>query len=166
MTDVATAASIWPVLVPTIAGGLIAALGGAIGPVVSHFLTARATRRDMRRQRFEDVIAAVYEHEHWLNLTRRATAFGEPLIVGAAPINKAIATALLHFSDFMPALRKLDVASTTYSQWISNAGHKRVTNEISSINDGFSEAYQVWLVAFVKFQEDAADYIKTHHGEL
>jgi hypothetical protein len=63
-----------PSLAPTIVGGLIA-IGGTIvgiaGSTLIFLLQTRAEKKKRREEKFLDLVAAVYEHDHWLDTLRR-----------------------------------------------------------------------------------------------
>jgi len=140
MSDVSTGSDIWPVLLPVIVGGALAAFGGAVGPVISHILGAKAAWQTARTQKFDEMLASVYEHDHWLELKRRALVFGERLEPGPPPIYKARSIALTNFEELVLPIRKLDLASSQYQSWMARAGQKRLTDEVSSLADGFDQA--------------------------
>jgi hypothetical protein len=52
------------VLLPAIVGGLIAIAGGLVGPPFLHHLQQKAERKRKRAEKFEELIAALYEHHH------------------------------------------------------------------------------------------------------
>jgi len=108
----------------------------------------------------------VYEHEHWLELKRRALVFGESLEAGPPPIYKARSIALTNFEELVLPIKKLDVASSGYQAWMARAGQKRLTGEVSSLADGFDQAYKDWLAEFIEFQESASGYALNKKGKV
>ena len=166
MSDASVASDVWSILLPVIVGGILAALGGAIGPVISHMLGSRTSRQSTRTQRFDEMMASVYAHDHWLELQRRALAFGESLEVGPPPIYKARAIALTNFAELILPIQKLDSASSGYQFWMVGAGQKRLNGELASLNDGFRETYKIWLEAFHEFQNAASEYALKRKGKV
>jgi hypothetical protein len=68
-------ASLWPVGV----GGLLGVggtLAGAIVPVIRDELQKRHETKRRRSDKFEEMVAAVYEFEHWLTLVRQRELYG------------------------------------------------------------------------------------------
>lgn len=166
MSDAPIGPEIWSILLPVVVGGALAVLGGAIGPVMSHLLGSRASRQSIRTQRFDEMMASAYEHDHWLDLKRRSLVFGERLEAGPPPIYKARSIVLTNFKDLVQPIKKLDAASSGYQAWMASAGQKRLNGEVSALTNGFDEAYKNWLAEFLKFQDSASDYAITRKGKV
>jgi hypothetical protein len=67
--------SLWPVVV----GGLLGVGGtmvGMIGTTIRDVAQQRHEKAKRRSDKFEELVAAVYEHDHWLEGMRDRDAFG------------------------------------------------------------------------------------------
>jgi cytochrome c oxidase assembly factor CtaG len=67
--------SLWPVVV----GGLLALGGTVAGAIATTIRDAGQQRHETRKRRadkFEELVAAVYEFDHWLDDMRERDAFG------------------------------------------------------------------------------------------
>jgi hypothetical protein len=72
--------SLWPVVV----GGLLGVGGTLVGVIGTTFREAAQQRHEKAKRRadkFEELVAAVYEFDHWLDIMRHRDAFG----AGEAP---------------------------------------------------------------------------------
>ena len=153
--------SLWPVVV----GGLLGVGGtmvGVIGTTIRDAARQRHETRKRRADKFEELVAAVYEFDHWLDGIRQRDAFG----VGDArdtvsPFAKMQSISSIYFPQFSELIAELDRASSQYRIWIYTAEQKRVSNNIAQISDGFDEAFgpyaqkrEALLKALQKFAHD------------
>ena len=152
--EASATASIWAVLGPVIVGGVIAVVGTAIGPLVTHTLTSKAAKREKRQKLFETLITALFEFDHWLEVKRSTHVYGEAKELPISPLSKAIAIASMHFPETMVALRDIDVKATQYEGWMATANQRRVNGDLKNMHEGFTDAYSPYKVAFLAFQRD------------
>ncbi|WP_172723972.1 hypothetical protein [Neorhizobium sp. T25_27] len=164
--DSAASTSTWTVLLPVIIGGVIAAIGGAIGPFLAHLLTSRASKQQKRNESFEKIIEAVYEHDHWLTEKRNVVVFGEVKDLPPEPIYKAVSIALIHFPELMEKMQILNLKSDHYLIWMGNAGLKRLKNEIESLNEGGVEAYRAYAESRLDFLSAGSKYVADRYGRV
>jgi hypothetical protein len=134
--------SLWPVVV----GGLLTLGGIGVGLVATARRDAVQDRRDAKKRRadkFEELVAAVYAFDHWLEGIRLRDAHGvdngEPRTV--SPFAKVQAIAAVYFPQFNKAVAELDVVADQYQGWICKAEGKRLSGKIDQLNDGFKDAY-------------------------
>lgn len=153
--------SVWTILLPVLVGGVLATIGGAVGPTLSYLFVARSTKIAKTEQRFEDLLSAIYEYDHWLDHRRNQVAYGQEMALAAPPISKAIAIAIIHFPKLLPSIKELDTASQTYTLWMTKAGVKRLEGDIDNMNDGFNAAYTVYAKALRQFERTAAGYAES-----
>lgn len=158
--------SIWAVLLPVIVGGGIATLGGAVGPLLSHLLTARSSIKAKREKEFERVVEAMLEHDHWLDLKKNAVVYGEAREIPYPPIRRAVAAVSLYFPELLSSMRELDKTSSAYQQWMHGAAQRRLRGEISTLNDGMSDAYAPYLQARIAFEIAVAKYAADRKGKV
>jgi hypothetical protein len=120
--------SLWPVVV----GGLLGVGGtvGVIGTTIRDVARQRHEKAKRRADKFEELVAAVYEFAHWLDGIRQRDAFG----VGDAqqtvsPFAKVQSISSVYFPQFSELIRELERASDHYLVWIYKAEHKRISND-------------------------------------
>jgi hypothetical protein len=126
----------WETLVPVLVGGLLTLAGGFIGPLLLQERKDRAEKKKHRAEKFEELVAAVYEHNHWLELSRNVRVFGTVAELPVSPFAKVQAVSNVYFPELVDTLLELDRKSTLLEVWISNAAVKRIAK-----NDNFTEGY-------------------------
>jgi hypothetical protein len=89
------------------------ALGG-VG--ISSWLTSRRDAAQERREaqkrradKFEELVVAVYEFDHWLERTKSRTAFGEDIPETPSPFAKVQSITSIYFPQFSKPVRELYV---------------------------------------------------------
>src|SRR5262249_4878193 len=95
------------VLLPVIVGGLIAIVAGLIGPPYLHHLQQKAERKRRRAEKFEELIATLYEHAHWLKEMAKVQAFGAEGRNVLSPMAKVQAISSVYFQEFEEQIRQL-----------------------------------------------------------
>ena len=152
----------WEPILPVVIGGLIALLGGALTPVITHILTRRSEQRTLREARLEALLEALYAHRQWLDRKKRIVVFGEEGELVTAPIHKARLLADLHFPTLKSAIVVLDISSDSYQAWMDQAALKRVQGAVGSINEGHVDAYMPYARAYLDAQTAVSDFIEHH----
>jgi hypothetical protein len=110
-----------PSLAPTIVGGLIA-IGGTIvgiaGSTLIFLLQTRAEKKKRREEKFLDLVAAVYEHDHWLDTLRRTYVVELEGEIKVSPFAKIQAISDVYFPQFGKAVDELGAAAQEYRNWM------------------------------------------------
>src|ERR1700680_1778044 len=76
MSDTAMVTPLLNVLLPVIVGGAIGIVAGLIGPYFIQRAKDAAERKRKRAEKFEELVAAVVEHGHWLDALRNIRGLG------------------------------------------------------------------------------------------
>jgi hypothetical protein len=152
--------SLWPVVV----GGLLALGGtvaGAIATTIRDAVQQRHEKAKRRADKFEELVAALYEFDHWMESRRQRDAFGVDIPETVSPFAKVQAISSVYFPQFDQAIRELNSATLQYRKWIHATGARRLNNDTAQLSDGFSEAYLPYaakrdalLDALTKFAHD------------
>jgi hypothetical protein len=133
MSDIATASTPFAhVLLSVALGGVIGILAGWVGPYYVQRAKEAAEKKQKRREKFEELMAAVYEHGNWVGVMRFLIISGIDYSRGISqpsPITKVHAIASTYFPEFELLVLQFEVASAQYEQWILDIGQKRVRNE-------------------------------------
>lgn len=166
MESSATTASIWPVILPVIVGGLLALMGTLAGPAATQWLANRRAQQQHRIERFEEMLAQVYAFDHWLDRKRNERLFDGAEVNESSPIHRATAIAALYFPDFIVELHKVEAAADQYEMWMLKAVQKRLNREFSTINDGLESAITPYRAAFAAFQTSAQAYAAKRGGKV
>ena len=135
--------SLWPIVASGLLTGLFALGGIGVGLLGTARRDAAQERHETRKRRadkFEELVAAVYEFDHWLDGIRQRDAIG----IGNAPetvspFAKVQSISSVYFPQFVEPIAELDRASTQYKIWIHKAASNRFSNNLAPF-DGFNEA--------------------------
>ena len=104
-----------------------------------------AEKKRQRVQKFEDLVAAVYERDHWLSSTKDVRVFGANIVLGPSPLAKVHAIAAAHFPQFNKSISQLNAPIQIYLLWMAQGGEKRLSGDLANINAGYQEAYGPYL---------------------
>jgi hypothetical protein len=131
--------SLWPVVVGGLLAGLFALGGigvGLVGAARRDVAQERREARKRREEKFEELVAAVYEFDHWLDgIRKRAFGVGDaPETV--SPFAKVQSISAVYFPQFSELIGELDRASVQYRMWIYKAARRGADPA-----DGFDEAF-------------------------
>jgi hypothetical protein len=102
--------SLWPVVV----GGLLGVGGtmvGVIGTTIRDAARQRHETRKRRADKFEELVAAVYEFDHWLESMRERNAYGNSNgPETASPFAKMQSISSVYFPLFSELIAELERA--------------------------------------------------------
>lgn len=136
-------ADLWSVVI----GGALAVGGSAATQWYLHAAKSADDRRRLREQKLEELIALVYEHDHWMDNLRVINVFGKEERRTISPFSKLNAIAAIHFPEFLPSIKKLDHAASEYRHWMITKGRQRLVGNFDALGEGFEEAYEPYLSA-------------------
>jgi hypothetical protein len=153
--------SLWPVVV----GGLLGVGGtmvGVIGTTIRDVAQQRHEKAKRRADKFEELVAAVYEFDHWLDSMRDRDAFGQgDAQRTASPFAKVQSISSVYFPQFSELIGEIDRATSHYRTWIWNTEQLRRANATARLWDGFNEVSipyvqkrEALLGALTKFARD------------
>ena len=103
-------ASLWPVAL----GGLLGMGGtmvGVIGATIRDGAQQRNEKAKRRADKFEELVAAVYEFDHWLDTLRLRNAFGQDVPRTISPFAKVQSISAVYFSQFDELVSELEIAA-------------------------------------------------------
>lgn len=126
----------WETLFAVVVGGLLT----LSGTWLIEGRREKAERKKRRAEKLEELVAAVYEHKHWLDLVENIRVFGGTDAKPMSPFAKVEAIATVHFPQFLPKLTQLESAAHDYELWMLDAASKRLTTGKPDTN-GHKEAY-------------------------
>jgi hypothetical protein len=146
MADASSSPSLFATLVTVFAGGLLTLAGGWLGPSLLERRREGAEKKKRRADKFENLVVAVYEFDHWLDRLKQIDAFGAELSSEPSPFARLQAISAVYFPQFADAVSELDVAATRYRAWMTDAGVKRLNNRVATMIEGHLEAYKPYQV--------------------
>jgi hypothetical protein len=140
----ATTTSVWLVLLPVIIGGAIGMIGGVVGPPFVHHLQRKADKQRRRAEKFEELVATVYEYKNWLMLIYSARLIGEELELelSLSPIAKVRAISAVYFPQLDETLSELERLGDEFEVWMWASAQKRARNDIEGLNEGLKEVFR------------------------
>src|SRR5260221_554200 len=117
-----TEISVWATLLPVIVGGTIGLAGGLIGPWFIETRKQEAEKRKNRAVKFEEMVAALFEYEHWLDIVRDARLYSnvEKIVptMPQSPSSKLHAISAIYFPEFQEKIQELERAGREYEKWM------------------------------------------------
>jgi hypothetical protein len=168
--------SIWPNLLTGLLTGVFALGGVGVTLLATSRREATQERRDAKKRRadkFEELVAALYEFDHWVDSSRQRDAFGVDIPQTVSPFAKVQAISSVYFPQFDEAIRELDIATIQYRMWIHTAAVRRIDHNITQLSEGLSEAYTPYvqkrdalLGALKKFAHDEFQLGSAASGKL
>jgi hypothetical protein len=103
-------------------------------------------KKKRRADKFEELVAALYEFDHWINNQRRQRAYGEALPDTISPFAKLQSISSVYFPQFDKQIGELSTATSGYRVWMGEFAKKRIEGRVNpKEEDGFSEAYGEYL---------------------
>jgi len=136
-----------PSLMPIVVGGLLAIAGtivGVMGSVIVSFLQNKREKAKKRAEKFEELVAAVYEHRHWLEVAQHIRVFGKEENLPLSPATKLHAISTVYFPELEQSIERLLSEARDCEAWMLKAGLKRMKGD-PSYADGLDDAYRPYL---------------------
>ncbi len=152
------AAEQFDALIPVIVGGVIGLLGGLVGPPLAHWLSERSEKKKKKAEKLEELIGALYAHEHWLDLLKNIRAFGFEDTHPASPLPNARAISAIYFPHLQNSLTELERVAREYEGWMLIAAGKRLEGKIDGLNEGIHDAYRPYIGALTNLLEEIRQY--------
>jgi hypothetical protein len=117
-------------------GGVIAT---AAGTAIRDGAQQRREAKKRRADKFEELVAAVYEFDHWIDDARRRDLHDdEGIPQTVSPFAKVQSISAIYFPQFGKLVLELDATSSQYVGWMYKAKEQKVI-------DGFKEAYKPYM---------------------
>jgi hypothetical protein len=114
---------------------------GWLGPSLLEHRKEAAEKKKRRAEKFEELVAAIYEFDHWLDRQNDIIVHGEQGTIEVSPFAKIQAISAVYFPQFDDKIAELDRATLGYRVWMGAAGEKRLMGDTAGMRGGFNEAY-------------------------
>ena len=147
-------------LAPAAVTGIVGITAGVVGP---WFLEARkkeTERKNKRAEKFEELVAALFEHKHWLDVMEQIWVFGEPEKRTVSPFAKVHAISRVYFPLFEARIKELDALALAYQTWMYDAAKKRIANKGMPSIDGLEEVYNPYATKLVSLLNELGEFAK------
>ncbi|GBF27265.1 hypothetical protein MnTg02_02315 [bacterium MnTg02] len=146
-------------MLSVVVGGLLAVGGGG---TMQWYLNKIQRENEDKRQRaikFEELVSAIYEYDHWLMTYRNIHTFGSDDTETPTPFAKIQAITLIYFPEHLEKVKELQNIANDYIVWIHNAAVKRLAKD-NSIQEGFKDVYQTYAAAHHELLKDLSEFSK------
>jgi hypothetical protein len=140
-------------LAPAIITGVVSVVASMFGPSRAEASKQRAEDRKRRAEKFEELVANLYEHKHWITLAKDIRVFDASKDLGVSPIGKIRAIATAYFPSLHVAVLSFDAAAAGYEAWMFGARVKKLNN-IPQFNSGFEKPWADYLAAFAAVEAE------------
>jgi hypothetical protein len=108
--------------------------------IVTIVLQSHNEKKKRRADKFEELVATVYEFDHWLDKERESNLGSNYAIQGVSPFAKLEAIAAVHFPQFDQLIRELELQTNECVAWMTKIRFKRMTNTLGDKPlDGYDE---------------------------
>jgi hypothetical protein len=141
----------------TIGAVIVTAIATSIRDIVQQ----RNDKKKRRADKFEELVAAVYEFAHWLNGLRDREAFGikSDLPQSISPFAKVQSITSVYFPQFVPLVAQLNSAANSYVGWIHRTEVNRLNNALSldgynEVSKSYIDKHEDLLAALMKFARE------------
>ena len=124
-------------LLGVVVGGVIALAGFVVRDVLQEWRDKKKRRAD----KFEELVAAVYEFDHWIEAARDRYVYGRDVPETVSPFAKVQSNSSVYFPQFSALANDVNEAATDYRRWLIGAGEKRLNKDPAYLA-GFIEAYE------------------------
>jgi hypothetical protein len=116
-------------------GGLIGIAGGFFGPLFLQKQREVIEKKKQRAEKFQELMAALFEYEHWLDMLRDTLLFTTEINIvptpSASPFAKLHAVSAIYFPDLESKIAVLEKAGKKREIWLGKARHKKIEATIS-----------------------------------
>jgi hypothetical protein len=153
--------SLWPVVVGGLLTGLFTLGGIGAGLVASSRRDAAQERREAKKRRadkFEELVAAVYEFDHWLDGVRRRDFYkAESVPRTASPFAKVQSITSVYFPQFSEMVGELNTASNQLIAWMSHTLVMGIPADTPTLVSRFNEVFK----PYAQKRDTLLDALKT-----
>lgn len=150
--------SFWQLFLLALAPAVVAALVAVLAPLVSGYWQEQAEQRKRRAEKYEALIAALFQHKHWLERAINAHIFRE-YEVDATPMATVFAIANAHFPEFTDDIQALDLASDRCESALLDAGMVRL-KEGKFSPEALTPSRNEYVKLYLKLQSRLREYAR------
>jgi hypothetical protein len=149
-------------LVPVVIGGAIALAGTWLGPWITERHKERTERKKKLADKFEEMVGAIYQFDHWLDTERTKALGGTAGETTVSPFAKIQSIAAVYFPRFDPLIQELDKKTAGYRTWIETTNFTRMSGKMEKMPDGFLDVLNPYLTARDKLMDELKKFAHAH----
>ncbi len=139
--------------VPVVVGGVLAVAGGVGGQLLTHWLTRRREKTNLRRERLEALVKAVYQYKGWVSDKSTQMIFRNEDHDAPSPLDQANMIQSLYFPELANEILAVEKAYMPILKFIheQRIQHMKSKDEFLAKYDPepFNEAYETHLAAIL-----------------
>jgi hypothetical protein len=143
---------VWPVVL-----GAGIALLGSWG---SQIIQWQWDRKKRRSDKFQELVSAIYETDHWLERQRNYRVFGAPEPTDPSPLAKARTIAAVYFIRQSNDIETYADAVRKYELWQLDMAKNRLANLSAFVAVGGKETYADYFLALDALLKKLTDYAR------
>ncbi|OJU26022.1 MAG: hypothetical protein BGN89_10975 [Alphaproteobacteria bacterium 64-6] len=148
----------------------VSAAGSAIllflGALLNHLTSSARYRRQQiaekekrRAEKFEELIAVLFEFNQWLDTLGNIYLFGRNIEEPISPLPRADAIAAVYFPSFRKKLLALDQKSNAYYLWLLQRAQLRLAGKsMDEVCAGRGEQFTPYYQLFLDLIDDLHDF--------
>ena len=161
--------SLWPIVVGGLLTGLFALGGIGVGLLGAARRDAAQERREAKKRRadkFEALVAAVYEYDHWIYRGGLQEAKSEGISEKTTdPFAKVQSISAVYFPEFGKSIDELWETSAKFRKLIDKAGQARREKDFESAHGGGRsvEYADQFTKAVEEMRKAGETYVKSRH---
>jgi hypothetical protein len=151
-------------LVPVVVGGLIAMGGVLISGGITlavNLLQAGNEKKKRRQEKFEELVTAIFDYEHWLIVARDMYLHAKTTelvpTLPPSPFAKLHAISVVYFPELEKKIHELGLAGATFMSWVYAARSKGIRGDGDHIA-GFKDAYEAFLKVVRSLRTELSSY--------
>ena len=131
----------WELLAVATGPALLTGLIGIFAPILAEEKRNRAERDRRRVEKFEEMVAAIFDLSDWMSAARDQRVFGtSPEMTRPSPLVKIEAISSIYYPELRSAVDALCLAATSHEKWQIEAGIERMKGE-PEYTSGYKESY-------------------------
>jgi hypothetical protein len=149
--------SLWPVIASGLLTGVFALGGIGVGLFATARRDAAQQRREDRKRRgdkFEELVAALYEFDHWLDRTRARLLFEKDIQETVSPFAKVQSISAVYFPQFSELVLELDAVSARYLAWLYQVQQGSFATQFDEMYRPYVQKSNALLDALKKFARE------------
>jgi hypothetical protein len=149
-------------LVTVVIGGALTLAGTWLGPWISERHKEKAEKTKKRADKFEELVAAIYEFDYWLDTERNRALGGDTSPPTVSPFAKIQAIVSVYFPQFDALVMELDGKTAGYRVWIETTNFTRVSGKLEKMPDKLLDVLNPYSATRDKLLDELKRFAHQH----